>query len=136
MNMAEVLARGVQLEVRTLKVTKLFLNQLRVLRSIPKELRMPPQLSPEKASRLQEIETKYIKEGATEEELREARDLVAEKNNSVGKLNPEYVVGWIHGSVLGEVYTKYILFVKDGDGFLYGWPGFKPEPWCKQLYIG
>jgi hypothetical protein len=49
---------------------------------------------------------------------------------------PTATVGWIHGSVLGEVYTKYILFVKDGDGFLYGWPGFKPEPWCKQLYIG
>jgi hypothetical protein len=136
MNMAEVLARGVQVEVRTLKVTRAFLNQLRVLRSIPKELRMPPHLPLEKAARLQEIETKHIEGGATEEELQEGRDLVAEKNNIVGKLNPEYVVGWIHGSVLGEVFTKYILFVKDEDGYLYGWPEFKPEPWCKQLYIG
>lgn len=49
-------------------------------------------------------------------------------------LNPEYVVGWIHGSVLGDEFGRYVLFQKDGDLYLLNWPGFKQEG-IKQIYV-
>ena len=70
----------------------------------------------------------------------------AKKLNSLGEpfqvkvgdgyeLNQDYCVGYIHGSVLGDEFSLYVIFVKDGDLYLFNWPGFKPPPWCKRIYV-
>jgi hypothetical protein len=54
-----------------------------------------------------------------------------------GKLKADKVVGWIHGSVLGDEWTRYVLLnLGDGEYRLMNWPGFKADqPECKQIYI-
>ena len=53
-----------------------------------------------------------------------------------GKLNPQYCIGYVHGSVVGDEFSLIVLFVYEGDLFTYNWPGFKPESWCKRIYVG
>lgn len=53
------------------------------------------------------------------------------------KLKPDHVVGWFHGSVLGEEYATYVILTS-GKGDYYiaekHWLRFQVEP--KQIYIG
>lgn len=50
------------------------------------------------------------------------------------RLRPEYAVGWVHGSLLDDRHTRFVLFEDDGDLFLYNWPGFHQED-VKQIYL-
>lgn len=131
----EVQVRGVTVELRTMKLTRSLLNQARRLRSIPEAFRAET-LSHEEKLRLEALSDKSFAEaGLTPEEKQEQQKLANKKYHEF-KLNPSYCAGWIAGSVLGEKHDLFLLFVKDGDLFLFNWPGFKPEPWCRQIYVG
>lgn len=61
----------------------------------------------------------------------------AEPNGEVTKLKPEHVVGWFHGSVLGEEHATYVILASGrGDYYIAEkhWLKFVEAP--KQIYIG
>lgn len=53
-----------------------------------------------------------------------------------GHFIPDKVVGWIHGSVLGDSYqTIFLLKLSEGEYVLYLYPGDGPRADYKQIYI-
>ena len=127
----EVKVAGATLELRTMKLTRALLKQFRVLRALPDKFRAG--LSESERIRKAELDSKAE---WTPEEQKERGEL-AEKYVSSAKLNPDFCVGWVHGSVLGEEGRSAVVFLKDGDGYLYKVYDYhwKPESWCKQLYL-
>lgn len=65
---------------------------------------------------------------------------VADDHMGRTKVLPEYAIGWFRGSVLGDEFSDFVMFVKDGDAVL-GKMGRDLGRWSlpkevKQLYIG
>ncbi len=62
---------------------------------------------------------------------------IATQDETSIKLKPEHVVGWFHGSVLGEEHATYVILAS-GKGDYYiaekHWLKFVEAP--KQIYIG
>lgn len=55
------------------------------------------------------------------------------ESESAAEVNDK-CVGWVRGSAIGEdEFTNYLLFVHDGDLYIYAWPGYKGI--AKQIYI-
>ena len=108
--------RGVKLEVRSVNLTKALLKQVRRFQGDPSRPYVIPPLSEAEEARLDEINSKI---GASEEEKEEAKRLLDKLNHTHSRVNPEYTVGWIRGSVLDAEYEDFVLFAKDGDLFLW-----------------
>lgn len=94
--MADVKVIEVKLEMRTLKLTKSLLKQMRTLENL--------------------------------------RGLTDEKT---GNIRPENVVGWIHGSVLGDDWSAILLLdLSGGDYAIYKGYGLKEaQRRYKQIYL-
>jgi hypothetical protein len=95
---------------------------------VPKEFR--EEFTEAKEQRYQEL---HSKEGKSAEEHAEFRTLDYARHNTV--LKPDCCIGWVAGHVLGDDGVKAVLFVKDGDAWVFLWPGFRPPSWCKQIYV-
>jgi hypothetical protein len=53
-----------------------------------------------------------------------------------GRLKLDHVVGWFHGSVLGDEFALYTLLTdKKGDYFVYAYLWDEVKKDCKQIYI-
>jgi len=133
--MADVIVRTGEAELRTCKLTKSILKQMRSIGTfsdlqalIPVALR-----SPVEEQRLKSIEAKYsTPSGATEEERQEAQELASKPSFSAW-MNKN-VVGWLHGSWRGCEYERDLLVkVGDGDYVLYRNPHMDTIKKFKQI---
>lgn len=53
-----------------------------------------------------------------------------------GNPKAEHVVGWLHGSVLGDEFNEYSLWTNgQGDYWLYPYTGDKVKQMTKQIYV-
>lgn len=135
--MADVVLSTTNVELRTCKLTKTVLKQLPICHEYGslRALISSSIRSPSEDARLKEIEAKYsTPEGATEEERKEAEEL--SKRRSFYQFLKDFTLGWIHGSVMGDEYSRYLLVqVEPGQYALYANPHMETLKKFKQIFV-